>query len=254
MHDQKKPSRTLKKAALTMRLPKELYEELAKSAERELLSVSSEAERRLQRTFQEDTQAGDTRVSALARYVVAGSAFAIQAHGPLDKSIKAQKEVQSVWEAAVSRLLPQIFDGTHARKRIAELRHEQKQLEKSFAATRKGLGLTPVPATSCEGVDLKQGDASIDDGHLVGGAVDALSDEYSARLFESLVGPTEAERRWAEIADELSMHRSSKVKKRHDRRIGVSVKLVSALLRDLTEREKEHVLNELAHSQDRHIG
>ena len=245
MHARKEPSRTLKKASLTMRLPKELYEELVRSADRELLSVSAEAERRLRRTFQEDSQAGDARLGALARYVVAGSAFAIQAHGPLDKSTRTQQEVQSVWQTAVGRLLPQILDRVQSRNRILELRREQRQLEKSFAATRKALGLPRVPAVSRESVDLKSGEVSIDDGHLVGGAVDALSDEYAGRLPEHNVEPSDAERRWAQIADELAMARAKKTKKKDPRRAGVSVKLVSALLMDLTEKEKALVLKEL---------
>lgn len=241
MADAKKTPHTLKKASLTMRLPKELYADLSASAERELLSVSAEAERRLKRTFHEDDAAGDPRLSALLRFMASGSAFAIQTHGDLKRSENARREVHEIWLEAVERFLPAVTKMDRPPQDVRKLIDERRKLQFYFKRDRESRGLNPFPERHIEGVDFKGGKFEVKDGHLVGGALDALEEEYAKQILD----PSPEEARWAEISDQIAII-NQKRRSAPAEKTGAMVKLVQAMLQELTPKERQAVLNDLA--------
>lgn len=231
---------TLKKASLTMRLPKELYAKIAESADRELVSVSAEAERRLKRTFDEDDLAGDPRLSALLRFMAAGSAMILETHGQLKFSETARRQLHELWLEAVERFLPAITDMDRPSANIRALMEERRKLQFSIKRDRENRGLNPIPSRHIDGVDLKSGKFEVKNGHLVGGAVDALAQEYTRQILD----PSPEEHRWAEVTDQIAII-NQKRRSSPPERAGATVKLVQAMLAELNPKERQAVLGDL---------
>lgn len=239
----KNDTNTLKKASLTMRLPKELHTRIADAADRELLSVSAEAERRLKRTFDEDDLAGDPRLSALLRYMAAGSALIIETHEALKISGTARREVHDLWLEAVERFLPAITKMNRVPADVRALMDERRKLQFAIKRDREARGLPAVPNRHLEGVDLKSGKFEVQNGHLIGGAVDALHHEYEKQILE----PSPEEIRWAELCDQIAII-NQKRRLEAPERAGATVKLVRAMLAELTPKERQAVLRDLEES------
>lgn len=235
----KRDPNSLKKAALTMRLPEQLHQALVKSADNELLSVSAEAERRLKRTFDEDDQVGDVRLSALLRSMAASSSLIIEIHGPMRKSPAAGRAIHDAWHDALDRFLPIITGIKGPDKSVRELLSERSRLERRVRVYREAHGLDPLPFRSVAGPHSRPHDLTITEGKLIGGALDALAKEYENRL----VPPTDEETRWAEITDEIQI---IKAQHRSDAKgLGASVNLMIAMMGMLTPAERSAVVKAL---------
>lgn len=237
----KHDTNTSKKSSLTMRVTNELHDKLSKAATENLVSVSAEAERRLIRTFHEDELAGDARLSALLRHMASASSLIVETQGQLKTSARARELVHELWLEAVERFLPMITDMNRPPAHVRRLMHERGRLQRAFRIDRESRGLEPSPQLHTEGTDFRNGNLILEDGRVVGGAVDALAQEYAKQILD----PSPEEIRWAEITDQIAIIN-------HERRTpssakaGATVKLVRAMLNDLTPKERKAILDDLS--------
>ncbi len=256
-----------KRAMLTMRLPESLHAALVNSAEKEGLSLSAEVERRVRRTFDQDAEAGDSRLSALLRAMSAQAFLIIEAYGELNKSDEAGKEIMEAWRAAIRKFVPVITGSSRgvgkeqsARRELSEIQLELKALEQRIHDDREKNEPNPIDLPSQIKARLRdrnlQQPEIIPDQGVRGGAVDALKKEYE----KSWTAPADDEQHWAELYDKMLMLQhankqerrraaAQQERRRAAARLDNQTKLVTAMMRELAPFQRERVLRNLESDQ-----